>query len=304
MTPILHMPINMLSSTLDSRIVYDGPQVYYINRNGNLVQSAANEWPLTFIDGVAVGRVPPEVASSNILVKSSQLSDSSWSKTSTTVASTTVASIADSIINGGAFSLTPTLTNGNHIVQQSVSSAFAEGDTYTLSYLAKANGYNYARLRAADDAGFISDCRANLADGTISGGAAQSTIVSCGNGWYRFTETVAVKTGGASSLLLAAWVYDNSQAPSFPGDGVSGVLACAMQIEKAAFATSPIVTDAAPVTRQASSAKVAMNGATSIDITYSDGSVVNVQAVGDYATIPQADSAWGSKYITTIKFNV
>lgn len=297
--PAGYPPINLLASTLDSRIVYEGPQVYYINRNGNLVQSAANEWPLTFIDGVAVGRVPPEVASSNILVKSSQLSDSSWSKTSTTVAS-----IADSIINGGAFSLTPTLTNGNHIVQQSVSSAFAEGDTYTLSYLAKANGYNYARLRAADDAGLISDCRANLADGTISAGAAQSTIVSCGNGWYRFTETVAVKTGGASSLLLAAWVYDNSQAASFPGDGVSGVLACAMQIEKAAFATSPIVTDAAPVTRQASSAKVAMNGATSIDITYSDGSTVNVPAVDNYAVIPQADSAWGSKYITRIDFNV
>lgn len=297
--PAGYPPINLLASTLDSRIVYEGPQVYYINRNGNLVQSAANEWPLTFIDGVAVGRVPPEVASSNILVKSSQLSDSSWSKTSTTVAS-----ITDSIINGGAFSLTPTPTNGNHIVQQSVSSAFAEGDTYTLSYLAKANGYNYARLRAADDAGFISDCRANLADGTISAAAAQSTIVSCGNGWYRFTETVAVKTGGASSLLLAAWVYDNSQAASFPGDGVSGVLACAMQIEKAAFATSPIVTDAVPATRQASSAKVAMNGATSIDITYSDGSTVNVPAVDNYAVIPQADSAWGSKYITRIDFNV
>lgn len=47
-----------------------------------------------------------------------------------------------------------------------------------------------------------------------------------------------------------------------------------------------------------------MNGATSIDITYSDGTVVNVQAIGDYAAIPQADSAWGSKYITRIDFNV
>ncbi|HAX8749146.1 TPA: hypothetical protein JTC92_004380 [Escherichia coli] len=47
-----------------------------------------------------------------------------------------------------------------------------------------------------------------------------------------------------------------------------------------------------------------MNGATSIDITYSDGSTVNVPAVDNYATIPQADSAWGSKYITRIDFNV
>lgn len=299
MTPILHMPINMLSSTLDSRIVYEGPQIYYINRNGNLAQSAANEWPLTFINGVAVGRVPPEAASSNILIKSSKLSDASWSKTNTTVSDA-----VDVILNGGTFSLTPTTTNGNHITQQSVSSAFAEGDIYTLSYVAKAYGYNYARLRAADNVGFISDCRANLQDGTISSGAANSTIINCGGGWYRFTEQVEIRQGGASSLLLASWVYDNAQAASFAGDGVSGVLVCAMQIEKSEFATSPIITNSSAVTRQAASAKVVMNGAISIDITYSDGSVVNVQAVDDYATIPQADSAWGSKYITTIKFNV
>lgn len=299
MTPILHMPINMLSSTLDSRIVYDGPQVYYINRNGNLVQSATNEWPLTFIDGVAVGRVPPEPASSNILIKSSKLSDASWSKTSTTVSDA-----VDGILNGGTFSLVPTATNGNHIVQQSVSSAFADGDVYTLSYVAKAYGYNYARLRAADDAGFIADCVAGLSTGTIYAGGSGSDITELGDGWYRFTETVVIRPGGASSLLLASWVYNNSAVASFAGDGVSGILACAMQIEKSPFATSPIVTEASPVIRPTTSAKVVMNGATSIDITYSDGTVVNVPSVDDYATIPQADSAWGSKYITTIKFNI
>lgn len=298
MTPILHMPINMLSSTLDSRIVYDGPQVYYINRNGNLVQSAANEWPLTFIDGVAVGRVPPESTSSNILIKSSKLSDASWVKTRATVSDA-----VDGFLNGGTFSLVPTQTNGSHLVYQSVSSAFAEGDVYTLSYVAKAYGYNYARLRAADDAGFIADCVANLSTGVIYAGAPGSDIAELGDGWYRFTETVAIRQGGASSLLLASWVYNNSGVGSFVGDGVSGILVCAMQIEKSPFATSPIVTESSPVTRTTASAKVTMNGATSIEITYSDGSVINVQAVDGYASIPQADSAWGSKYITTIKFN-
>lgn len=298
MTPILHMPINMLSSTLDSRIVYDGPQVYYINRNGNLVQSAANEWPLTFIDGVAVGRVPPESTSSNILIKSSKLSDASWVKTRATVSDA-----VDGFLNGGTFSLVPTQTNDSHLVYQSVSSAFAEGDVYTLSYVAKAYGYNYARLRAADDAGFIADCVANLSTGVIYAGAPGSDIAELGDGWYRFTETVAIRQGGASSLLLASWVHNNSAVGSFVGDGVSGILVCAMQIEKSPFATSPIVTESSPVTRTTASAKVTMNGATSIEITYSDGSVINVQAVDGYASIPQADSAWGSKYITTIKFN-
>ena len=297
--PAGYPPINLLASALDSRIVYDGPQVYYINRNGNLVQSATNEWPLTFIDGVAVGRVPPESASSNILIKSSKLSDASWAKTRATVSDA-----VDGFLNGGTFSLVPNQTNGSHLVYQSVSSAFAEGDVYTLSYVAKAYGYNYARLRAADDAGFIADCVANLSTGVIYAGAPGSDIAELGNGWYRFTETVAIRQGGASSLLLASWVYNNSAVGSFVGDGVSGILVCAMQIEKSPFATSPIVTDASPSARPAASAKVAMNGATSIDITYSDGSTVNVPAVDNYATIPQADSASGSKYITRIDFNV
>lgn len=299
MTPILHMPINMLSSTLDSRVVYDGPQVYYINRNGNLVRSAANEWPLTFIDGVAAGRVPPEAASSNILIKSSKLSDASWSKTRTTVSDA-----ADGILNGGAFSLVPTTTNGNHIVQQSVSSAFAGGDVYTFSYVAKAYGYNYARLRAADESGLIGDVLVNLADGTFSLGATGSTVVYLGGGWYRFTETVTIKSAGATQLSLGIWVFQTATVSSFAGDGSSGILVSAPQIEKSELSTSPIVTEASPVVRPTATAKVVMNGATSIDITYSDGTVVNVPSVDGYATIPQADSAWGSKYITTIKFNV
>ena len=299
MTPILHMPINMLSSTLDSRVVYDGPQVYYINRNGNLVRSAANEWPLTFIDGVAAGRVPPEAASSNILIKSSKLSDASWSKTRTTVSDA-----ADGILNGGAFSLVPTTTNGNHIVQQSVSSAFAGGDVYTFSYVAKAYGYNYARLRAADESGLIGDVLVNLADGTFSSGATGSTVVYLGGGWYRFTETVTIKSAGATQLSLGIWVFQTATVSSFAGDGSSGILVSAPQIEKSELSTSPIVTEASPVVRPTATAKVVMNGATSIDITYSDGTVVNVPSVDGYATIPQADSAWGSKYITTIKFNV
>lgn len=68
--PAGYPPINLLASALDSRIVYDGPRVYYLNRNGNLVQSVANEWPLTFIDGKAVGRVPPEDASRNLYINS------------------------------------------------------------------------------------------------------------------------------------------------------------------------------------------------------------------------------------------
>ena len=297
MTPILHMPINMLSSTLDSRIVYDGPQVYYINRNGNLVQSATNEWPLTFIDGVAAGRVPPETAAENIIIESSDITDASWFKQRTT--SSYDGSLASS------FAITPNGDARVHTVNQTVSAQILEGEKYTFSVFFKANGYDFARLRAANqDTTHISSAIVDLTYGAIVDGEAYSTITSIGGGWYRVTETVTGPSGGFSGLNLAVWVYQTATVSSFAGDGVRGIVVSSPQIEKGEFSTSPIVTDASPVARPTASAKVAMNGATSIDITYSDGSVVNVPAAGDYAIIPRADSAWGSKYITTIKFNV
>lgn len=298
MTPILHMPINMLSSTLDSRIVYDGPQVYYINRNGNLVQSATNEWPLTFIDGVAVGRVPPEYTSKNAILHNTDLADVVWTTTRMSI----TASPQTGMLVNGCFKLTPTTGNASHFIQQYPVIGDSNGDLCTFSVIAKANGYSFLRIRIGNGATFVADVTANLDSGAIVGGAANSTIENLGSGWYRFSEKVAA-VSSYSDINMQVWVHNNSNSSTFAGDGVSGVLVCTPQSDSSGLSTSPVVTGVSPVTRPTATAKVVMNGATSIDITYSDGTVVNVPAVDDYAAIPQADSAWGSKYITTIKFN-
>lgn len=297
MTPILHMPINMLSSTLDSRIVYDGPQIYYINRNGNLVQSAVNEWPLTFIDGVAVGRVPPENIRVNFAVNNADISSAAWVKINMSV------SEYDTITGG--YALTPTTTNGTHNLNQTVTNTTHQvGSLVTVSYMVKANGYDFFRVRVADSLGFLGDVVINSTSGEVVSGGSGSTVQNLGGGLFRVTKTVTIRAGGTTSILMQCFVDADGLKSTYPGDGVSSAVILLPQIEKSSFATSPIVTDASPSTRPAASAKVAMNGATSIDITYSDGTVVNVEAIGDYATIPRSDSAWGSKYITTIKFNV
>lgn len=297
MTPILHMPINMLSSTLDSRIVYDGPQIYYINRNGNLVQSAVNEWPLTFIDGVAVGRVPPENIRVNFAVNNADISSAAWVKINMSV------SEYDTITGG--YALIPTTTNGAHNLNQTVTNTTHQvGSLVTVSYMVKANGYDFFRVRVADSLGFLGDVVINSTSGEVVSGGSGSTVQNLGGGLFRVTETVTIRAGGTTSILMQCFVDADGLKSRYPGDGVSGAVILLPQIEKSAIATSPIVTESSAVTRPSASAKVAMNGATSIDITYSDGTVVNVEAIGDYATIPRSDSAWGSKYITTIKFNV
>lgn len=298
--PAGYPPINLLASALDSRIVYDGPQVYYINRNGNLVQSAANEWPLTFIDGVAVGRVPPEVSVTNRFLYSSNFSSSNWVKglVSVSVSETGVLTAA------GTYDVTATATSGNHLINQTVDVSVGVGDMVTFSFFAKANGYNFIRMYVRELPTVLGSAVVDLRDGSIYSGPGGTDVTDVGGGWFRISETITATEDKTMSIRMDAWIYSDGVTGSFTGDGVSGVKLSAATVEVNQNTTSPVITDAVVVTRAAASAKVTMNGATSIDITYSDGTVVNVPSVDGYAAIPQADSTWGSKYITRIDFNV
>lgn len=303
MTPILHMPINMLSSTLDSRIVYDGPQVYYINRNGNLVQSAANEWPLTYIDGKAVGRVPPEAAAFNGLLYSDDLSQSIWAKVGITVAPNGV-----SPTGSVPYKATPTEGSGTHEIVQKEASSLVTGDMFTTSVFFKAAGNTIIQLRFTGGATGTSGSYHNFDTATLQtrGDALSSSIIPVGNGWFRASATVQMTGRGVIKDVGFGVLQTLSlgRRPTWTGDGINGLLIWGAQIEKGAYPSSFIPTTGGILNRAAESARVVMNGAASVDVTYSDGTVVNVPSVDDYATIPQADSAWGSKYITTIKFNV
>lgn len=300
--PAGYPPINMLASTLDSRIVYDGPQIYYINRNGNLVQSAAGEWPLTFIDGVAVGRVPPEVGGLNLLKMSEDLSDPVWAKTRTTV---TYGGTQDPTGGTGASKLVPTTTTGNHSVLQLITPE--PSTAYTYSVFVKANGYNNALVQIGVFASQVASnpVYVDLSTGVITSANDYSRcgIIAVGDGWFRVWVRV-ITNSSPTSINASVWASDAANNTSFPGDGVSAISVFGAQMEKSTNLSSYIKTEENLITRPTASAKVVMSGATSIDITYSDDSVVNVPSVDGYASIPQADSAWGSKYITRIDFNV
>lgn len=302
--PAGYPPINLLASALDSRIVYDGPQIYYINRNGNLVQSAANEWPLTFIDGVAVGRVPPENAATNLLYKSEDYSiqDGAWSRIRVSVNyGETEAPTGENT----AGKVTPTTDNKTHAIMQTIT---PDGNSeYVLSVFLKSNGYTNAMVQIGI---FTSQTARNVVHVDLSNGVITSASDSSrcgihiiGDGWYRVWTRVST-IESPTTINASVYVADTSGNTSFAGDGVSAISVFGAQMEKSTNSSSYVKTEENLITRPVASAKVAMNGATSIDITYSDGSAVNVQAVDGYATIPQADSAWGSKYITRIDFNV
>lgn len=302
MTPILHMPINMLASTLDSRIVYEGPRLFYIDKTGDLVITNANEWPLTFIDGVAVGRAPPELAATNLLFRSGQMDYPEWVKSRVTV----VTDAADfPTTTTSAEKIVETTVNNTHFIQQTITPAGST--TYTFSVFLKAGERSSARVYFGI---FGSQQATNIVTVDISGQTITSAtdtsrcgIMRVNDDWVRVYTTITT-VEAPTTINGTIQLLSPTGSTSYAGDGTSGFYAFGAQMELGGKPTSYISTTSAALTRGAATAKVAMNGATSIDITYSDGTVVNVQAIGDYAAIPQADSAWGSKYITTIKFNV
>ncbi|QXG07690.1 hypothetical protein [Erwinia phage Snitter] len=61
-------PVNLASSTLDSRVSMSGSGLYAHITSGGLIQSHnANQWPLSYVDGMAAGRLPPEDAANNMV---------------------------------------------------------------------------------------------------------------------------------------------------------------------------------------------------------------------------------------------
>lgn len=293
--PAGYPPINLLASALDSRIVYEGPQVYYVNRNGNLVQSATNEWPLTFIDGVAVGRVPPEDSSKNLFNESQNPSEWGFSTNQISVESEVD---LDNLLVAGKIT---TLTSREDATFISSNVDLSSGNSVTFSGVIRGS-YGRLRIRIAGLSTAAASVFIDLLNGQYisDSGYHDVTTYLMGDGSIFFSATYTAQVTETYTAQL--------RVRAATGDSVIPVgsvfYANILQLELGSLRTSYIAAPTTPVTRPASSAKVAMNGATSIDITYSDGTVVNVPSVDGYAAIPQADSAWGSKYITRIDFNV
>jgi hypothetical protein len=306
--PAGYPPINMQAQDLDGRIVYSGPSVDYLSSAGLLASSAVNEWPLQFFGGVAVGRVAPESAAENSLFYSQDFTNTAnWAGTTTSRSTGTTSPSGF----GSGVKVTP-LSSGTSSRQigQDVRATLNAGETWSFSAFAKASGYNILQFVWAAGAtgintGYINFDLTTLSLGNPSAFDAKATAV--GNGWVLCQVSIPI-TGTAASKTFAIGIVpsiSSVRSVAWTGDGTSGIELWAAQAEKGNKATSYIPSIGAAVsTRPAASASVFMNGATSIDITYSDASVVNVPAVSDYAPIPQANAVWGSKFITRIDFNV
>lgn len=295
-------PINLAMVALDSRVTFTrAGAASYVGSNGLIQQAAANQWPLEYLGGA--GRTEPETTSANLLLQSSNISSTSWTKVSLVAVGGFLAPDGSST----ALHVASNSTSGVHNISQSV--VRNDSTNYVYSVFLKAAEQSICRIQLGLFAQQANPQAAlvDLSSGTITAVVDQSRvgIKSVGNGWYRVWSLITTNTAGGS---IAAQVYTADQtAPNYPsthsGDGVSGILIWGAQIEQASQPSSYIQTTTSTVTRSAATATIPANGASAVKITYSTGETTNLPFGGASSIqIPAATKAWGTRYITLIEY--
>ena len=166
-------------------------------------------------------------AVTNLLLRSEEFDNASWSKTNANVTANAVAApngtlTADVLIEDTANGLHRTFNGWTAIA----------GTPYVASFYVKAAGRTKvdAELRATSTVGSFTF---DLLAGTVSGTVANQTasIANVGNGWFRCSVAVsgAGVTAGASLILI---YLNNGTFNSYTGDGTSGIYLWGAQLEQ------------------------------------------------------------------------
>ena len=193
-----------------------------------------------------------EQQSTNLLTYSSDYTNAVWTKTGSSITAT-----ADVAPDGTqtASLLTETTATSAHVIQNT---ATISAGTYTFSVYAK-QGFGSRYLAVYPQATSVASVVYNLTTGvaTQTGGAGylSNSITAVGNGWYRCSVTWSA-TGTTAYCALFLSNSSTSPAPSYTGDGWSGVYIWGAQLEALAFPTSYIPTVASQVTRSADNASM------------------------------------------------
>jgi len=240
------------TGTLDSRITFTrSTTATYYNSSGVLSTAAINAARFDYNPStLAPLGLLIEQSSTNIDLYSQDFSNVVWVKNAATVTSGATTA-PDGTTTGNL--LVPTAISTNHYITQIVTFT----GIGTLSFYAKAKEYTAVSISNSPN-NYIHFDLTNGNISTLGTGWGSATCTAVGNGWYRCTGTnSASQTWGQTVIFgLNSFIANGNTAPSFTGNGTSGVYIWGAQLEALAFATSYIATTSAQVTRAADNASM------------------------------------------------
>lgn len=195
-----------------------------------------------------------EEARTNLLLRSEEFDNASWSKTGSSVTANTTTAPDDTSTTD---KLVEDTSTGGHLLSQSVA-GLADSTTFTASIFCKAVERNWVALTLVDKAGTLNRVWFNVSTGTqgaTNGTVSAFSAILFANGWYRLSVSASTATGGGTpQVRLSMGSADNTA--SYAGNGTSGVFVWGAQLEAGAFPTSYIPTTSATVTRSADVASI------------------------------------------------
>jgi hypothetical protein len=218
---------------------------------------------------LAVNGLLIEPAATNLILRSSEADNASWTKTRASITANAIvapdgATTADKLVEDA------TAANTHEISQ---AATVAAATVVTCSVFAKAGERDQFAFRCADPA-FIGRAFFNLATGAVGvkdAAVTSSSIQSIGNGWYRCSATF---TTGASGTSANVYIQMSNGSITYTGDNASGLYLWGAQLEAGSAATSPIVTVGSAVTRAADTATVTVvnlaAGALAVEAIFAD----------------------------------
>jgi hypothetical protein len=216
-----------------------------------VLQSAANNvarFDHNPVTGESLGLLVEEQRT-NLVLRSEEFDNASWSKTRSTVTANTIIA-PDGTLTGDK--LVENTDTNTHILLPNLGITLSTGVAYSYSIYAKAGERSICRLGNNDLQGVFFD----LATGTVTsvGSGFTGSITSVGNGWYRL-NAVQTSNSNATGRLVVSLVSTGTTT-SYTGDGYSGIYIWGAQLEAGAFPTSYIPTVASQVTRSADAASM------------------------------------------------
>jgi hypothetical protein len=247
----------LLNETVDSRLtVSGGANGTRVNSAGAIVAATCPRFDYDPVTLASNGLLIEE-ARTNLLLRSAEFDNASWTKTASTATADQTTAPDGTLV---ADKLSETNTTAVHFAYQAAT--ISAGATYTVSLFAKQAENRYLQIGLDDGAADGGYATYDLQAGTVTQSANKGTgsgvvasIQAFANGWYRLVFTTVVDASATSGRTFI--VLSNSAtpgfAPSYLGTTGNGVYLWGAQLEAGSLVTSDIPT-VASVTRTADSA--------------------------------------------------
>jgi hypothetical protein len=186
----------------------------------------------------------------NLYSRSQEFNDSFWTKSRVTI-SQDVGLAPDGTLTMDKL-IEDTTASNSHLLSATVS--VTSGVIYTQTIYAKAGERTwFLMLFPSAQFGVNYLAYFNLETGTVGtvSSGATASITHVGNGIYRCALTPPAATSTGSATITAARLATGDAAPTYTGDGVSGIYIWGAQFEAGASPSSYIPTTSAQATRSA-----------------------------------------------------